>query len=46
MNPRILILDHPTRGSDVGAKAEIYRQMATLVAHRITMLIVASEVTQ
>ena len=27
MNPRVLILDEPTRGIDVGAKAEIYRQI-------------------
>ena len=28
MNPKVLILDEPTRGIDVGAKAEIYRHMA------------------
>ena len=30
MNPQVLILDEPTRGIDVGAKAEIYRHMAAL----------------
>ena len=30
MSPRVLILDEPTRGIDVGAKAEIYRHMAAL----------------
>ncbi|MEF9673441.1 ATP-binding cassette domain-containing protein [Pseudomonas sp. PCH446] len=31
-NPRILILDEPTRGIDVGAKAEIYRLIAYLAS--------------
>ena len=30
MSPKVLILDEPTRGIDVGAKAEIYRHMAAL----------------
>ncbi len=32
MAPNVLILDEPTRGIDVGAKAEIYRHMADLAA--------------
>jgi ribose transport system ATP-binding protein len=46
MNPRILILDEPTRGIDVGAKAEIYRHMATLAEQGITILMVSSEMQE
>ena len=30
MSPKVMILDEPTRGIDVGAKAEIYRLMREL----------------
>jgi ribose transport system ATP-binding protein len=33
------VLDHPTRGVDVGAKAEIYRLMRRLAGEGISMLI-------
>jgi ribose transport system ATP-binding protein len=46
MNPRVLILDEPTRGIDVGAKAEIYRQMAELAAEGITILMVSSDMEE
>jgi ribose transport system ATP-binding protein len=46
MNPRILILDEPTRGIDVGAKAEIYRHMADLANQGITILMVSSEMEE
>lgn len=46
MDPRILILDEPTRGIDVGAKAEIYRQMAELADAGITILMVSSEMEE
>jgi ribose transport system ATP-binding protein len=36
---RVLILDHPTRGVDVGAKAEIYRLIRRLAKEGISMLI-------
>ena len=46
MNPKILILDEPTRGIDVGAKAEIYRAMAELAEQGITILMVSSEMEE
>ena len=36
---RVLILDHPTRGVDVGAKSEIYRLIRRLAKEGIGMLI-------
>src|SRR5260221_7536801 len=46
MHPRVLILDEPTRGIDVGAKAEIYRHMAALAAEGLTILMVSSEMEE
>ncbi len=46
MSPRVLILDEPTRGIDVGAKAEIYRHMASLAEEGLTILMVSSEMEE
>ncbi len=46
MSPRVLILDEPTRGIDVGTKAEIYRHMAALAGEGITILMVSSEMDE
>ncbi|WP_437849458.1 sugar ABC transporter ATP-binding protein [Sorangium sp. So ce363] len=46
MDPRVLLLDEPTRGIDVGAKAEIYRHMAALAAEGITLLMVSSDMEE
>jgi ribose transport system ATP-binding protein len=46
MSPRILILDEPTRGIDVGAKAEIYRHMVALAVEGITILMVSSDMEE
>jgi ribose transport system ATP-binding protein len=46
MKPRVLILDEPTRGIDVGAKAEIYRHVAALADQGITILMVSSEMEE
>ncbi|MET0794749.1 MAG: sugar ABC transporter ATP-binding protein [Polyangiaceae bacterium] len=46
MNPKVLILDEPTRGIDVGAKAEIYRHMAELAAEGIAILMVSSDLEE
>jgi len=44
--PRVLILDEPTRGIDVGAKAEIYRLIAELAANGIALLVISSELPE
>ncbi len=46
MKPRVLILDEPTRGIDVGAKAEIYRTMDELARSGITILMVSSDMEE
>ncbi len=44
--PRLLILDEPTRGIDVGAKAEIYRLIAGLAGQGMAVLLVSSEMPE
>ncbi len=46
MEPKVLMLDEPTRGIDVGAKAEIYRHMAELAATGIAIIMVSSEMEE
>ena len=45
-NPKILILDEPTRGIDVGAKYEIYTIINDLVAKGMSILIISSELPE
>ena len=44
--PKILILDEPTRGVDVGAKAEIHQLIARLVAEGAAVLMISSEMPE
>ena len=44
--PQVLLLDEPTRGIDVGAKAEIYRIMEELAAQGVAILFVSSELEE
>lgn len=44
--PKILILDEPTRGIDVGAKAEIYRLMDQFVSEGNCIIMVSSELPE
>lgn len=46
LGPRVLILDEPTRGIDVGAKAEIYRLMHDLAADGVAILMISSELPE
>lgn len=45
-SPRVLILDEPTRGVDVGAKAEIYTIMNELAKMGIAIVMVSSELNE
>jgi inositol transport system ATP-binding protein len=44
--PRILILDEPTRGIDVGAKAEIHRLISELAGQGVAVLMISSELPE
>ena len=44
--PRLLIVDEPTRGVDVGAKAEIHRLMSELAAQGLAILMISSELPE
>ncbi|MFF2042807.1 sugar ABC transporter ATP-binding protein [Kitasatospora sp. NPDC058170] len=44
--PKVLILDEPTRGIDVGAKAEIYRIIADLAEEGVAVLVISSELPE
>jgi len=46
MKPRVLLLDEPTRGIDVGAKQEIYELMDELAAQGLAVLFVSSEMEE
>jgi inositol transport system ATP-binding protein len=45
-SPKILILDEPTRGVDVGAKAEIHQLISRLVAEGMAVLMISSEMPE
>jgi rhamnose transport system ATP-binding protein len=46
-NPKVLIMDEPTRGVDVGAKSEIHRLMSNLAAERgLAVLMISSELPE
>jgi rhamnose transport system ATP-binding protein len=44
--PRILILDEPTRGIDVAAKAEVHRIIAGLAGEGVSILLISSELPE
>lgn len=45
-NPKVLIIDEPTNGIDVGAKAEIHRLLRQLASEGISVLMISSELPE
>lgn len=45
-NPRILILDEPTRGIDVGSKDEIYTMIASFAEQGMGVMLLSSEMPE
>jgi rhamnose transport system ATP-binding protein len=45
-DPKVLIVDEPTRGIDVGTKAEVHRLLAQLAADGVAVLMVSSELPE
>ena len=44
--PRVLIVDEPTRGIDVGTKAEVHRLLSELAAQGVAVLMISSELPE
>ena len=44
--PRILVLDEPTHGVDVGTKADVHRTISHLAAQGLTILLISSELPE
>ena len=44
--PKVLILDEPTRGVDIGAKSEIYRIIDELAGRGIGVIVISSEMPE
>ncbi|GHU66039.1 ribose import ATP-binding protein RbsA [Spirochaetia bacterium] len=46
LSPRLLLLDEPTRGVDVNAKAEIHRIISNMAASGLTIMMISSELPE
>lgn len=46
LNPKVMIFDEPTRGVDVGAKAEIYRLMRELADRGVAIIMISSDMEE
>lgn len=44
--PKVMLLDEPTRGIDIGAKAEVHRLMSELAAQGLAILMISSELPE
>ena len=45
-NPRVLLLDEPTQGVDIGAKADVHREMDRLAAEGVAILMISSDLQE
>jgi rhamnose transport system ATP-binding protein len=45
-NPKVLIIDEPTRGIDVGTKSEVHRMMSELAGQGLAILMISSELPE
>ncbi len=46
LSPRVLIVDEPTRGIDVGAKAEVHQVLAGMAAQGVGVIVISSELPE
>ena len=46
LEPRIVIIDEPTRGVDIGTKEQIYRFIAALAAEGTAVVVISSEMQE
>jgi len=46
MNPKVLIVDEPTRGIDIGSKSEIYGLLGDLAKEGVAIIVVSSEIEE
>jgi ribose transport system ATP-binding protein len=46
VEPRVIIIDEPTRGVDIGTKEQIYRFIANLALQGLSVVVISSEMTE
>ena len=46
LDPRVVVIDEPTRGIDIGAKQQIYRFIAQLAAEGRSVIVISSEMAE
>jgi inositol transport system ATP-binding protein len=46
LNPKVLIVDEPTRGIDVGAKAEVHRLLCEMAGRGVAVIVISSELPE
>jgi inositol transport system ATP-binding protein len=46
LNPKVLIVDEPTRGIDVGAKAEVHQLLCEMAARATAVIVISSELPE
>jgi len=46
LSPRVLIVDEPTRGIDVGAKAEVHKVLSDMAASGVAVVVISSELPE